>query len=210
MRATLTSSLSRVLKKMLYEWGITETELARKTGISQPVIHRIASGASSNPKLSTLQPLAHFFHLSVSQLIGDEPLPRDNNPKYQPFNSVPVLNPDSIDHWLQSPNEITPKSKIILNHSAISAHAFATPCEDSAMEPRFPSGSLIIIDPKPQYRNKDFVLVHFNAPNKASFRQLLTDGDDILFKALNSDFPTKIQQAGDRILGIMVQACIYP
>ena len=57
--------------------GLSDNELAERTGIPQPTISRIKSGDSRDPRDSTLRPLAKYFRLSISQLRGDVPLPTD-------------------------------------------------------------------------------------------------------------------------------------
>jgi transcriptional regulator with XRE-family HTH domain len=47
---------------------ISENELARKTGVPQPTIHRVLKGKSEDPRDATLRPLAGFFGVSVEQL----------------------------------------------------------------------------------------------------------------------------------------------
>ncbi len=51
-----------------------QAELAERTGIGQPVVHRIASGETHNPKLGTLRPLARYFGISIDTLIGEAPM----------------------------------------------------------------------------------------------------------------------------------------
>lgn len=63
--------LSLNLKKLMKLREINPSELARQTGVAQPIIHRIASGKNTNPKLETLKPLAAHFRVSLSELIGD-------------------------------------------------------------------------------------------------------------------------------------------
>jgi transcriptional regulator with XRE-family HTH domain len=47
---------------------ISENELARRTGVPQPTIHRVLSGRVADPRDGTLRPLATFFGVSVEQL----------------------------------------------------------------------------------------------------------------------------------------------
>lgn len=49
----------------------------------QPTIHRILTGESTEPRLSTLKPLADYFGVSVSELRGEGVLEMDA-PYYYP------------------------------------------------------------------------------------------------------------------------------
>lgn len=54
---------------------LNQTHLAKVSGTTQATISRWFSGEHS-PKLENLRPLASVLGVSVSQLIGDEPIPR--------------------------------------------------------------------------------------------------------------------------------------
>ena len=69
------NKLAPILCQLIREQQITVSELARRTQIGQPVIHRLISGVTLDPKVSTLSALANYFNISINQLIGDEPLP---------------------------------------------------------------------------------------------------------------------------------------
>lgn len=98
------SKLAQILKLLMAEQGLSESELARRTGIGQPVVHRMASGETDNPKVATLSPVANYFALSISQLIGDEALPSDrvlgthNSPG---FGWTQLRNPFNFFNCLQ-------------------------------------------------------------------------------------------------------------
>src|SRR3990167_958328 len=71
-------NLSNILSHLMSEKGIKSAELARKTGVGQPVVYRLMTGATENPQILTLKPIADFFGVSLDQLIGLSPL---NNQK---------------------------------------------------------------------------------------------------------------------------------
>ncbi len=67
-------NISTVLTHLMSEKGISSAELARKTGVTQPVIYRLMTGETVNPQILTLKPIAHFFGVSLEQLLGAVPL----------------------------------------------------------------------------------------------------------------------------------------
>jgi len=67
-------TLSAILSHLMSEKGIKSAELARKTGIGQPVIYRLMTGTTDNPQVLTLKPIADFFGISIDQLLGFTPL----------------------------------------------------------------------------------------------------------------------------------------
>lgn len=67
-------NLSSILSHLMSEKGIKSAELARKTGVGQPVIYRLMTGTTDNPQILTLKPIADFFGVSLDQLLGLAPL----------------------------------------------------------------------------------------------------------------------------------------
>ena len=67
-------NLSTILSHLMAEKGIKSAELARKTGIGQPVVYRLMTGTTENPQILTLKPIADFFGISIDQLLGLRPL----------------------------------------------------------------------------------------------------------------------------------------
>lgn len=70
-------TVAEILTMLMAREGLSDNELAERTGIPQPTISRIKNGDSRDPRDSTLRPLAKYFRLSISQLRGDVPLPTD-------------------------------------------------------------------------------------------------------------------------------------
>lgn len=70
----MNSSVADILSRLMQRQGLGASALARATGVNQPTLHRILSGASADPKTGTLRLLADYFGLTVAQLRGDEPL----------------------------------------------------------------------------------------------------------------------------------------
>jgi len=56
------------LKTLLAQQGLSENELAERTGVQQPTINRILRGESKDPRDSTVEPLARYFGVSVEAL----------------------------------------------------------------------------------------------------------------------------------------------
>jgi transcriptional regulator with XRE-family HTH domain len=72
-------NLSIVLSFLMSSVGIKSAELARKTGVAQPVISRLMTGVTNNPQVLTIKPLADFFNISLEQLLGILPLNGKNH-----------------------------------------------------------------------------------------------------------------------------------
>lgn len=202
--------LPRILGSLMEEQGLNVSELARRTGIGQPVIHRVLSGETDNPKVATLSPIANFFAISISQLIGDEPLPKDRivgtfQLTSHGWTSIPLLSWEQVIHWPDQRDKL----KVDVHEAteiSVSENAFALRVKDTTMLPRFPENTLLIIDPKEQPSDRDFVIAHIANQKQAVFRQFLLNGDDTYLKPLNVDFNMTLLDKKSRLLGVMVQA----
>ena len=73
------TKLSTILKQLMSEDDINTSALARKTNILQPVMHRLVTGDTDNPRIDTLLPIAKYFGITVDQLMGKFPLPAERS-----------------------------------------------------------------------------------------------------------------------------------
>lgn len=76
------------LRTLMARHGVSENQLSRETGVPQPTIHRVVSGASLDPRDGTLRPLAEFFGVTVEGLRtalpdSDGPITRDRVRAYE-------------------------------------------------------------------------------------------------------------------------------
>ena len=204
-------TLSENLKELLSEVHLSEAELARKTGIGQPVINRLVKGTTKNPNIDTLKPIANFFCVTIGQLIGGEPLPKNRiggthkAPKTTRI-TVPLLTWEEACNWqkLRSSYKATSFS---FAEVAVSEAAFALQVRDSSLEPKFSSGTIFIVDPKLTPRNRSFVIISFPKQPIASFKQYLIDGGNIYLKSVNPDFDLiKVGNSSIKVIGIVVEA----
>ena len=74
------------------------------------------------------------------------------------------------------------------------------------MEPRFPEGTVLIIDPAIKPTNRDFAVVHIEGQKAPTFKQILMDGNTFYLKPLNPDFKPFPLDMPHRFLGVVVQS----
>ncbi|MBQ2988317.1 MAG: helix-turn-helix domain-containing protein [Clostridia bacterium] len=58
------------IRKRKKEYGYTNETLSEKSGISVGTLNKLLSGATADPKLSTLLALANTFHCTIDELLG--------------------------------------------------------------------------------------------------------------------------------------------
>lgn len=201
------NKLSEVLKALLNRKKLTVSELSRHTGIVQPVIYRMTTGETDNPKLSSLLPIANYFNVNISQLIGEEPLDTLYAPELK-TKAIPLLN------WSQAyeyKKYIFTEPKNIMV-AGLSEQAFALIMPDTSMEPMFQRGSLLIFDPLIEPQDRSFVLVHLGVTQTTITRQLIIDADQKYLKPLNPDFnlfKMRLLEKDDSLLAHLVESRNY-
>lgn len=207
--------INQILRKLMAEVDITEAELARKTGIPQPTLHRILSGSTKSPRGDSLLPLANFYCITINQLIGDEPLSDDRipgtfNPNVHGWTTIPVITWEMAANWSKTKTQLKKQSwgNWVSTDAVVSNNAFALMMQGDAMMPRFPDGTVLVIDPNCTPKNRDFVIGITKDQSTAACKQLLIDGSDRYLKPINKDFQsTLIKDNKDcEIIGVVVQA----
>ena len=207
--------LSIILKKLLFQKNMKPIDLARKLNIPQPTIHRLVTGKSTRPYLSSLEPIAEYFSLNVDQLLGEEPLPPDLETSEKENHSlvsskikhVPLISWEKLLIQMDVKHESNNKIPFIGN---ISNDGFATIMPDSSMEPIFSRESLLIFDPNKTPKDRSYVLVQLHDTKLPVFRQLLIDLDHKYLKPLNPDLNTfkmrLLEEENDKIYAVLVEA----
>ena len=157
---------SAVLRYLIQDVGnISEGELFRRTGVPQPTIHRILSGATPNPRMESLEPLAEFFNVSTDQLLGRIPLSKDRiSGSFSAVTAtkkvVPLLNWLEVVRWpkIIKKSNFKTERDWVTSESGIAGSAFALKITTTDYAPEFRKGSTIIVDCSRSLKEGDFVL----------------------------------------------------
>jgi len=201
-------NLSTNLRTLIANAKLSENELARRTGISQQIINRILSGENANPKIATLSPIAKYFTLSISQLIGEE---RTNAPSINPsplgWQEIPLFSWDKLHQISFDEILMTDQPKMLVDIQA-STSTFAVKLEENSMEPKFAAGTLLVFDFEKSPLNRDFVLVQLDEYN-VQFRQIVFKNNRQYIKCFNpnhKDYKISLLNKQARHLGTLVQS----
>ncbi len=175
-----TTSISFVLTALIKKFGLNALELEKHTGVPSSTIYRLLKKRDGNPTVEVLKKLATFFQITVSQLIGEEPIG---------VKQAPLIPAMEVLNFLSASVEEKSKYQTIPIDFPLSSKSFATYVQDDLMEPFILMNSIIIIDPEREMRHKDFILFVKKNDSHPQVRQVIKDGSTIYLKALNSNFP---------------------
>lgn len=197
------TKIGQLLIRLMAEKKIRAAELARLVGLPQPTVHRIVTGVCEHPHLSSLEPIAKYFGITVEQLKGHELIPSLDR-----ATKVPLLSGDEVLKWPANKKKIT-SAEFILTDANVGVNGYAFKVNDAAMDPVFPPDMILIADPERQPKDRSYVIAKLVNIDQPVFRQLLIDARDHYLKALSPDLElnktTRLTQH-DKILSVIVQA----
>ncbi|HHF7347390.1 TPA: S24 family peptidase [Legionella feeleii] len=205
--------LKDVLSFLMDECDVDDATLSRETGVPASSISRMRLNAEANPTASTLRPIAKFFSVSISQLLGDEALPEDRLPgTHNPigFTSLrmPVIDWGCIMDWLDNEGKNTKNTlkQWISTEKDIGEKSFALVIGTNAFGLAFRKGSLIIVDPDQNPCDGDLVLIKLQGEHNIFLKQFLLDGSDRYVRSVNPEMKaTKQVENKDRIIGVVIE-----
>ena len=198
MNAETTTTMSsnpvaEILEALMSKHRLNQTELANRSGVSQPAINRILKERSKakHPRKETLQKIASVLGVTPDQLTGQEVI----STRMLAKGVVPVLSWESL---------APPNSQGGLKHNAWLAcpvehsdETFALPVLGEAMigDDGYHEGEIIFLDPRvAPAHGKDVVVLKGKT---ALFRRLTVTPEGSFLKTLNPSWPTPIMPLPD-------------
>lgn len=170
--------------------GMTQSELAEASGVSQVTISHLISGKSlSSRKLPEIAKA-----LGVSPTALTEP----SGSKIELEEAKPIVNYYPLISHVEAGcftdiSELKETASYYPVTKVCSPQTFALRIKGDSMEPRFLEGDIIFVDPEQSYRSGDFVVARVRGSSEATFKQYReVDGRKYLH-ALNSEFPLDIR-----------------
>lgn len=188
--------LREILNQLMLECDLDDAKLSRQTGVPASTISRLRLSSSANPTAASLRPLAKFFEISISQLLGDEPLPNHLNGPAPSFSNttrmLPVIDWTWIGEWLPGDGVSETKktempSQWISTEREMSEKSFAVQIPTERFGLFLRKGSVILVDPLKAHRDGDLVLVKTPQENIISLRQILMEGQAYYLRSVNPE-----------------------
>lgn len=120
---------------------------------------------------------------------------------------LPLISWVRAGHWSEvtdpfAPGEYEARVAATKVHSP---RSFALRVIGDSMEPEFPEGIIITIDPLRAAQHKSFVIVRQNGDTEATFKQLMIEGGRRYLKPLNQRYPIMEMSEDAVIVGVVRQ-----
>jgi SOS-response transcriptional repressor LexA len=201
----LFDTLASNLRSLMQSKNINEAELARNTKIPQPTLHKILSKKTIDPRASTLKALANYFGLTIDELLNTSARIRKEYPLFQ-TQPIAMISWSDCGKGSTFINTLTQANwEDWLVSEIVSINAFALRSKPS-MEPHFPRGTILIINPELTAEDGDIILVHYPDTHEATLRQISVDGPTTLLLPINANTEKSMLSAKIRILGVLVKS----
>lgn len=208
------SQMALNLQALLQNHRLTTSQLAQNLGVPMMTIRRLLSGETADPRISTLKLVADYFKIPVDSLLAENhPIFIHSSMNMKP-HFVPVIS------WSQA-GEIASLDDLDLTQwkewhpitlnedKMISKQSYALESRPS-MHPRFPRGTLFIIDPEFRPNDGDLVLVKIKKNNQLTLRELTIDPPEWhLHPIVSESNPLQYSEKNYAIIGVVVLTLFY-
>lgn len=201
--------LSKNIEILLEKNKITEGELARILNIPYNTVNRLATGFTTDPRVSTLQLIADYFQISLDALMSEGDPTQEDKKKIKMPHLVPLFTWDDIsksefDIHMDKSNWTNWYPIILVNTENLSEHAYALESKRS-MQPRFPVGTIFIVDPITTPIDGDLILVRMLENDAVSLRDLIIDPPNWQLSPIHGNTPVLLYNENIHcIIGIIV------
>jgi len=194
--------------------------LAIKAKATQSTIFRFLEGESQEPRKSTLDKIARVYNVPVEAFYSDKIrallvkqmgfentggtleaiLVQEPTLDYNVAPGPDMRAPLPLISWVQAGDW----SEIIDNFapgdaetwlpcpSKHGSRAYALRVEGVSMEPKFHSGDIIFVDPDLRAEHGSYVVVRLDDEKKATFKQLVIEGDQRFLRPENPAWPQQL------------------
>lgn len=187
-----TETLDEFRRKRLIElidthFDKTQALLAEKLGLANStLISHYVTGTKritekTTLKMESVTGLHGWFNFHNASNFEPAPAPRGQIPliswvKAGEFcEAIDLLQPGDAEDWITT--TVQPR-----------AYTYALRIRGDSMEPTFPDGAIIVVEPEMEPKHGSYVIAK-NGNNEATFKQLVQDGGVFYLKPLNPRYP---------------------
>ncbi len=199
IETTLKSKICERLKHARIDAGFSTAKEFALTNDLKISTYNLHEAGTRSMAFEIIELYANLLNLNVTWLLtGSGPKTKSQ------VRNVPVIEwnevigyPEAIDFnskkWTTSDIDLSPFS-------------FALKVDSDAMEPRYPEGTIIIVDNQLKPKAKDFAVILLKDKKIPVFKQLIQVDGELYAKSLNADYKSIRLTNGSEIIGKVVQA----
>jgi SOS-response transcriptional repressor LexA len=196
------------IKACMEARGLDQSAVARGLGIEPQSVQQWIRG-QTNPRGYRIKALAALLDVEPWELLGTQENPAQGASKSEDQRGTTVRRIPRVS-WVSAGQfrEVATGSREEAEEwdtpsEPMSAQSFSLRVEGDSMEPEFPSGCVIFVDPQTQPLNGDYVVVALDDSHQATFKQLVLDGAQRYLKPLNPRYPIIPVDRDARVCGVV-------
>lgn len=211
-------SIADRVRQIRRELGITSQEaFGKPLGVTKSAVGQWENG-KTEPSAETILKIERIYKYRAQWIQTGEPpkkvepsgLEVRESPNVYPGPQVrgvvPLISWVSAGQWREVIDALEPggAEEWIETTAPILRHTFALRVSGDSMEPDFPAGVFIVVEPDIDPQQGDFVIARNG--DEATFKQLVKDGADWYLKPLNPRYPIKPLESPCKIIGVVREA----
>ncbi len=197
-------SLAQRLKQSREKAQVSQRQLAKRSGLSQQLISKLENGLVEST--TEVFRLAEALGVDARWLAtGKGEDSAADGPAIRAY--VPLISWVAAGHWREVADPYPPgQSETMAPVTCrVGPNAFALRVQGDSMEPMFPNGSIIIVDPAVEPRQGSYVVVRLDEAEQSTFKQLVIDGGARYLKPLNPRYPVMEIRQSATVCGVVRQ-----
>jgi SOS-response transcriptional repressor LexA len=192
------------IKACMESRNLDQSTVARALGIEPQSVQQWIQG-QTNPRGYRIKALAALLEVEPWELLGTsttESSTPTKSSRSSTIDRIPRVSWVSAGHF----REIAPSEHVEewdTPSEPMTSNSFSLRVEGDSMEPEFPNGCVIFVDPQTQPLNGDYVVVTLDDTHHATFKQLVLDGAQRYLKPLNPRYPIIPITSEARVCGVV-------
>jgi SOS-response transcriptional repressor LexA len=192
------------IEEMRLERGLSKTEIWKPAGLSSGIYAQWLNG--SDLKGETLITVAKILEVNAEWLATGRGNKYLTNVTTAPDikGTVPLISFVQAGYWMDYLDTLQPgQGERIETTYRVRRHTYALRVQGDSMEPKFPDGAILIVEPEEFPEPGKFVIVRQANSSETTFKQLIQDGGKLFLKPLNPRYPIMQLAEGDVFCGIV-------
>lgn len=204
-------AMGRRIKAGMQARNLDQSSLARALGVEPQSVQQWISGRTA-PRGYRIRALAELLAVQPWELLGDKAggMARgDRDPDAQTSGGmIPALRRVPRVSWVSAGQfrdigPLQPPQDWDTPSEPMSEAAFSLRVDGDSMEPEFPCGCIIFVEPRMTPLNGDFVVVTLDNGQQATFKQFVVDGTRRYLKPVNPRYPILPLEGDADICGVV-------
>ncbi len=198
------TTLGQRIKARRKALGLSQDRLGELAGLDQTVISKLERGdvqeTSRIAELASVLQCDALWLATGKEAWAKEAAGKELGGKARGANvanvvqaaagRVPLISFVAAGSWSDAVDNYAPgdAEQWVETTVPVKRHTYALRVEGDSMEPRFPNGAILIVEPEAEAKSGSFVIMRQNGTD-ATFKQLVHDGGRWFLKPVNPRYP---------------------